>query len=253
MDTGRENADCKKYDQVILYLPVYYLLFTIYSRGMTPSKKTLIVIYLVFLVLLFWHDAQKKNAPTPAPVRLIANAKSFTLPVTPIVSLVNETGEPISIDTCRDVEVVANGLQKTELPASFCRKIEVSAKSITPLFGDTKEDILTYQERFANIPKVSLRFSYHISGSQDVSEVSVEISQAGWIRLFFRTLFYDPVYNLFAGLILVLPGNSLGWAIIALTLIIRLILLIPQQRMMVSQRRLQAIQPKLKAIQEEHK
>ncbi len=52
---------------------------------------------------------------------------------------------------------------------------------------------------------------------------------------------------------LVFPGHSLGWAIITITLIIRLGLLIPQQKMLVSQRRMQVIQPKIKAIQEEFK
>lgn len=52
---------------------------------------------------------------------------------------------------------------------------------------------------------------------------------------------------------LIFPGYSLGWAIITITLIIRLALLIPQQKMLVSQRRMQVIQPKIKAIQEEHK
>lgn len=81
----------------------------------------------------------------------------------------------------------------------------------------------------------------------------MSISHAGYIRLFFRTIFYNPVYNFFAALVLIFPGYSLGWAIITITLIIRLGLLIPQQKMLVSQRRMQVIQPKIKAIQEEFK
>ncbi len=81
----------------------------------------------------------------------------------------------------------------------------------------------------------------------------ITIGHAGVFRLFFRTVFYNPVYNLFAALVLLFPGYSLGWAIIAITLIIRLALLLPQQRMLVSQRRMQVIQPKIKAIQEEFK
>lgn len=45
----------------------------------------------------------------------------------------------------------------------------------------------------------------------------------------------------------------MGWAIIAITVIIRIILLFPQHKMMVSQRKMQAIQPKIKALQEKHK
>lgn len=126
-------------------------------------------------------------------------------------------------------------------------------KTNTPLFGQSKEDILQFQTSFADIPEVSLRFVYTQAGTTNQSEASLNIGHAGVFRLFFRTFFYNPVYNLFVALVLVFPGYSLGWAIIAITLIIRLALLIPQQKMLVSQRRMQVIQPKIKAIQEEHK
>ena len=67
------------------------------------------------------------------------------------------------------------------------------------------------------------------------------------------TLVYEPIYNLFVALITWIPGHELGWAIIIITLIIRLILLVPQQHMLESQKKLQKIQPKIKAIQKEYK
>ncbi len=99
---------------------------------------------------------------------------------------------------------------------------------------------------------MTLRFTY-TAPDKVVSETTATVSKAGYFRLFFRTFFYNPVYNLFAALILVFPGHSLGFAIVAITILIRLILMVPQQHMLVSQRRMQAIQPKLKAIQEKHK
>ncbi len=220
---------------------------------MNPSRKTLIIIYVIFLVLFFWQSASKKAAPAPLPVRIVASAKSYTLPTTPVVSLINDTDKEITVDTCRDIEVIANGVQKTNLPEAFCRTVTVAPKSTTPLFGSSKEDILQFQESFANIPDVSLRFSYTQPETENRSETTLTIGHAGIFRLFFRTFFYNPVYNLFAALVLIFPGYSLGWAIITITLIIRLALLIPQQKMLVSQRRMQLIQPKIKAIQEEHK
>ncbi len=220
---------------------------------MNPSKKTLIIIYLVFLVAFFWQSASKQAAPVPPPVRIVSDAGGYTLPSTPVVSLINETEADILVDTCRDIGVTANGVQKTDLPEAFCRIITVAPKTTTPLFGHTKEDILQFQESFADIPEVSLRFTYTQVETTNTSEVSLSIGHAGAFRLFFRTFFYDPVYNLFVALTLIFPGYSLGGAIVAITLIIRLGLLIPQQKMLVSQRRMQVIQPKIKAIQEEHK
>lgn len=220
---------------------------------MNISKKTLIVVYLIFVVIFAWQSASRKAAPAPLPVRLISDASSYTLPTTPVVSLINTTDTEIIVDTCRDIEVIANGVQKTTLPPTLCHVVTVPAKTTTPLFWKTKEDILTFQESFANIPDVSLRFAYTQPETTNRSEATLTIGHAGYFRLFFRTVFYNPVYNLFVALVLVFPGYSLGWAIIGITLIIRLALLIPQQRMLVSQRRMQVIQPKIKAIQEEFK
>ncbi len=220
---------------------------------MNPSKKTLIIIYLIFVVIFAWQSAKQKAAPVPTPVRITSNSDSFVLPTTPVISLINETKAEVVVDTCKDIEVIANGVQKTALPEAFCRTVTIPAKSVTPLFGQTKEDILTFQSSFEKIPSVSLGFSYTQVATQNHSETTLTISHAGYIRLFFRTFFYNPVYNFFAALVLIFPGHSLGWAIIAITLVIRLILLIPQQKMLVSQRRMQVIQPKIKAIQEEFK
>lgn len=220
---------------------------------MNPSRKTLIIIYVIFLVIFFWQSANKKAQPAPLPVRIVANAKKFTLPTTPVVSIINDTEKEITLDTCRDIEVIANGIQKTELPPAFCRSVIAAPQAATPLFGHTKEDVLQFQESFASIEEVSLRFAYTQPETTNRSEVTLTIGHAGLFRLFFRTVFYNPVYNLFAALVLIFPSHSLGWAIIAITLIIRLALLIPQQKMLVSQRRMQVIQPKVKAIQEEFK
>lgn len=78
------------------------------------------------------------------------------------------------------------------------------------------------------------------------------VSYRGTFGKIFTTIFYAPVYNLLAFLIEVFH-HSLGWAIICITIILRIILLYPQHKMMVSQRKLQAIQPKIKELQKKYK
>jgi YidC/Oxa1 family membrane protein insertase len=82
---------------------------------------------------------------------------------------------------------------------------------------------------------------------------SFELSRPGAFRSLLTTLFYNPIYNLFVALLTWLPGHPLGWAIVIITIIIRLILLVPQQHMMESQKKLQLIQPKIKDLQKKHK
>lgn len=64
---------------------------------------------------------------------------------------------------------------------------------------------------------------------------------------------YRPILNTLVFLIEVIPGHSLGLAIILLTLLIRTILLVPSQRAMRSQRRMQELQPKLEALKKQYK
>lgn len=52
---------------------------------------------------------------------------------------------------------------------------------------------------------------------------------------------------------MVLPGHELGWAIVIITIIIRLILLVPQNRMLENSKKMAELNPKIKAIQEEYK
>lgn len=66
-------------------------------------------------------------------------------------------------------------------------------------------------------------------------------------------VFYQPILNALIWLYDVIPGHDIGLAIIALTIVIRLILWPLQQSALKSQRALQEIQPKLKVLQEQYK
>ena len=77
--------------------------------------------------------------------------------------------------------------------------------------------------------------------------------EPGMIRPLLSATVYQPIYNLFVALLTWIPGHPLGWAIIIVTIIIRLILLVPQHHMLQGQQKLQKIQPKIKALQKEYK
>lgn len=68
-----------------------------------------------------------------------------------------------------------------------------------------------------------------------------------------KTILYQPLYNLLIFLAWLMPGNSIGLAIIFLTIIIRLILLPSSLKAARSQVRLQALQPKINEIRKNYK
>lgn len=79
------------------------------------------------------------------------------------------------------------------------------------------------------------------------------VEKEGIFKQILYALFYKPIYNLLAILLAYLPYHDLGIAIIILTIIIRTILLIPNNKAMLSQRRLSELQPKLEKIKEKYK
>lgn len=68
-----------------------------------------------------------------------------------------------------------------------------------------------------------------------------------------KVIFYNPLYNGMVFLVSVLPGHSVGLAIIVLTLLIRVVLFPLGQKAARSQLALKELEPELKKIKEEYK
>ena len=69
----------------------------------------------------------------------------------------------------------------------------------------------------------------------------------------FQTFFYQPILNLLVFLYNNVPGHDLGIAIIALTIIIKLILLPLSKKSLKSQKALQDLQPKVEELKKKYK
>ncbi len=68
-----------------------------------------------------------------------------------------------------------------------------------------------------------------------------------------RTLFYIPLFNLLILLTAIMPGYSVGWAIIVMTVGLRLILVPSTTHQIRQQHKMKKLQPELKELQERHK
>ncbi len=80
-----------------------------------------------------------------------------------------------------------------------------------------------------------------------------EISPPWAITLLGTNLFYRPIFNTLIYLISIIPNHDLGWGIILLTLLIKILLLGPNQKALKSQRAMQRLQPELDALKLRHK
>jgi YidC/Oxa1 family membrane protein insertase len=196
------------------------------------------------LVFNFFFPKPQQSVQPSGIISIHAAQSSLTVPKIPAITAFNNTSAPVSLDTCKDLEILKD-YQKIQIDApfaSFCKTLQVPSGTGAAI------DLSVLAPVFENPGKYAFKLS--LSGSQSVAEV--EMTDRGAIRTFFTELFYKPVLNLFVFLLGVIPGHSLGLAIIAITVLIRIVLLVPQHHMLVSSRRMQAIQSKVKEIQKKY-
>lgn len=74
-----------------------------------------------------------------------------------------------------------------------------------------------------------------------------------FIKTILKPLLYQPLFNLLVFLVWLLPGDSLGWAIIILTILIRLIMLPSSAKMLRSQKKMAELKPEIDALREKYK
>ncbi|MBC7503789.1 YidC/Oxa1 family membrane protein insertase, partial [Candidatus Gracilibacteria bacterium] len=206
-----------------------------------------VVAFLVSLLIQYWFFPKQNTVLIIPDIYLSLESDSITVPNIPKITIHNTTTGAIIVNPCDDINISIDsrplsGIRETA--SGFCMPINITAGS-TQLIS------------FATLYKVFSQQSgkYIISMKTPLGERSIafSLSMPGTFRSTLTTIVYEPIYNLFVALLTWIPGHSLGWAIIIITLIIRLILLVPQQHMLESQKKLQKVQPKIKAIQKEYK
>lgn len=198
----------------------------------------LIVILTIIVINLFW--SKEKTEPKDA-ITFEFSSKSYTIPPSVWVNVNNSTNKSISFNTCDDIKINTSG-SELAFSGSFCKDI-----TLEPLWK-TLIDYSWEYKNFLNVWKYNLVVKY--DGKEYLDQFELENKWS--IKKIFVWLFYAPIYNLMIFL-LNLFWWVFWWAIIAITAIIRLVLLWPQHKMMLSQKKLQAIQPKIKEIQKEYK
>ena len=200
----------------------------------------MLIVLLTSLTINFFTKNVKKEG-----LDIYFSTSSYTVPATVVVKASNNTNEKVSLDACKDVTIRKNG-DAIKFSDEFCKKYENVEVSTNSFFD------INYQSEYKNF-KETWKYDLEAnlaSGKKFTSSMNVENRWTFW--KLFVTLIYAPIYNLFSWLISVFSG-SIGWAIITITVIIRLLLIYPQQKSMVSQRKLQDLQPKIKKLQEEYK
>lgn len=215
------------------------------------DKAKLFNLFLLAFILslsvqyLFFPPAKQQIQDTG--VLLSVKDDSIVMPNIPGIELSNTSSGSFTLSPCSDIAISVDSVPLTGMigaAPAFCNSLEVvSGSKVT----------LPFKELYQVFAKKSGKYLVTVTTPLGARSVSFAVEQPGVFRSFLSVSVYQPIYNLFVALITFLPGHSLGWAIIIVTIIIRLILLVPQHHMLQSQQKIQKVQPKIKALQKEYK
>lgn len=106
---------------------------------------------------------------------------------------------------------------------------------------------VSYQSWQRNLFSEAGQFRIEIPIGEKTFFHEIEITNPGFFGKIWRTIVYQPIYNLLVALT-DFAGHSFGWGIILLTILLRAVLFVPFQKSLKSQRKLQKIQPEIDAI-----
>lgn len=198
----------------------------------------LLVFLLVFLLMNLFFPVEKNKQKTG--IQISTDKTNYTIPLSLSINISNFSEENIVINPCKDIQIKKDDIiitKKTE-----CSDIVIKQNETKTISYQNEYNLFKYTWTYLILTK--------IKDKEYTSSFNLE--NAWFFKKFFVFFFYQPIYNLMAFL-LKFTSYSLWWAIVIITVIIRLLLLIPQHKMMLSQRKMQLIQPKIKEIQEKYK
>ncbi len=109
------------------------------------------------------------------------------------------------------------------------------------------------QELFSQEGTYAISMAFEIEESDQepllIQSEVIEFKDPNLIKRLFRALISQPLFNL---LVILSQRMAFGWAIVVLTILVRLALYLPNQNAMKSQRRMQQLQPKLDELRKKY-
>jgi len=205
-------------------------------------KKYLDILLFTLLFFFIFSYFSDKDIETPLTGVVFSSSNdSYKVPAGVQLSITNNSPEVFTYNPCTNISL-RRSWEIIAIPEKLCEDTILQSREMGSIDFSEFYTLFTEPGNYVFLLK-----------SEDKEYIQqIEVKYRGTIGKIFVGVFYAPIYNLMVYLIQFF-GNSLGMAIIAITIVIRILLLFPQHKMMVSQRKMQAIQPKIKKLQEKHK
>lgn len=109
------------------------------------------------------------------------------------------------------------------------------------------------QELFNEAGRYRILLEQTIEEKTKIYTKEIQIAPPGIFRILWIEGLYKPIFNTLIFLVSFMPNHNLGWAIILLTFIVKVILLVPNQKALKAQKAMQKVQPQLDALKKKYK
>ena len=218
--------------------------------------------FLIFLVFFQLFSKNKTEDVARKDDVMFSSKSKFVIGKEVIIEVDNRSKETIHIpNPCPVnpflVEFYENGewlkREVTLKDASSCAEVsdvlvEIEPENKTKIgFGAWNHDLFNEVGRY--------RITYQTTLDDKAKNYFHEINivSPSFIRRGWNAFLYKPIFNTLIFFASKLPGHSLGWAIIFLTILVKLILLGPNQKALKSQKVMRNVQPQLDALKQKYK
>lgn len=227
------------------------------------NKFSRFLFYFLIFLILFQVFNRNKTETTSQAGDIVLSAKSKIVIGKEVnLEIQNKSSEALEIaNPCPSsplfIEHYQNGewFKKEAILAneSLCKKMP------SPLFVIKPEEEVSFgfgqwnHDLFNELGLYRISLKTVVNETEKTYFTELNIAPPSFIKRGWDTLLYKPIFNTLIYFISKLPSHSLGWAIILLTVLIKVLLLVPNQKALKSQKALQKIQPQLDALKQKYK
>ena len=226
----------------------------------TKKQKIMSFLFwfsLFYLIFFFFFNKPVENIdPATAEVAIMTDKSKYVVGNLPHFTIQNPTDKTYTLtNPClagsEKLQLVTLG----ETQPIACEEGAVSTLTFAPKTEQEVPFSSITQQVFDEDGNYKLRVLLDSEEGEILELTSDQITykKPGIFRTLYRNLITKPLFNILVFFVDKLPNHSFGIAIILLTIVVRIILLVPNQKAMKSQRALQTIQPKLNELKEKHK
>ncbi len=233
------------------------------------SKASMLEFVITFVALFFLTNYAigyffPKNEQAVPTVVLSMQSSKVSMGNDPVVIIKNNTAKDLPLQPrCPQppvniafIEQTADGAKASDVMANQaalpCVDISVVKAGASASIDLASWKYALFQRTGSYEVSLDLPEAFAAGNPENRASAQFSLVEPGFFTKIFRTFISKPIFNSLIFIASWVPGHNLGIAIIILTILIKLILLVPNQHALEGQRKLQMLQPRMEEVKRKY-